>query len=201
MWDLLRTVNRHWKRLAVLGFVTVCVFYALLLAVAMWRGGIDDRRKADVVLVLGARAYGNGQPSPCLRARVRKGVELVQQGRADVLVVSGGTDKEDGHNEADVMADMARELGYDGPILKEREATSTATNLLFGRAIIEEAGHRSVIVVTHRFHAWRARMTARHQGWEVTTSPVEGGNCGGWADRSPWREPLALIVNKARGQY
>ena len=194
----------RWRRIVRAFFVLVLgglVVYAAMLTLIMWRGGTDEGTTADAVLVLGARAYSKGRPSPCLIARVRRGVELVQSGRGRVLVVSGGDDAGDGRNEADEMERMARELGYDGQVLKERHAKSTAENLSKSRSIIEGAGLRSTIVVTHRYHAWRTRLTAGHEGWTVRTVVASGGHCDGVLDRVPWREPLAFVANKALGNF
>src|SRR5882724_3797868 len=60
----------------------------------------------DVIVVLGAAVWPGGQPSPTLQRRVMHAVDLMQQGYAVYLLVTGGM----GHyppTEAEVMQRLA----------------------------------------------------------------------------------------------
>jgi len=88
--------------LAVAGLAAV----AFPLAQIGFFGTTDYRRPADAAVVLGARVYASGQPSPLLADRIATAVELYRSGLVGTLVMSGG-DGADGFNEAAVMRDQA----------------------------------------------------------------------------------------------
>ena len=50
----------------------------------------DAARRADAIVVLGARLRADGRPSAALEERVRAGVQLWQRGLAPMLCVTGG---------------------------------------------------------------------------------------------------------------
>src|SRR5512138_2994351 len=56
---------------------------------------------ADAIVVLGAAQY-NGRPSPVLRARLDRGIELFRRGLARRLVVTGGVGRGDTTSEGEV---------------------------------------------------------------------------------------------------
>jgi len=51
------------------------------------RSGLDDSAPADVILVLGSAVWPNEQPSPSLRVRTEKAIELYQEGHASHLIL------------------------------------------------------------------------------------------------------------------
>lgn len=122
-------------------------------------------------VVLGARVYPDGQPSPALVDRVRVGVELLRGGAATALLLSGGTP--DGRPaEADVMARLARELGAPAEALwLEPASRSTHENALQSARLLRERGVTSVWLVTCDFHVARASAQFRRAGLEVTAVP------------------------------
>lgn len=166
----------------------------LLAVIAIPAVGLRDGvRPADAVLVLGMRAYVDGRPNPCLVARVRHGAALVRGGVAPLLVVSGGTDREDGRNEARVMRGLAvREGVPPARVRLEDRSTSTRENMELGRAVLAAAGARRVVVVTEPYHAPRAAWLARRAGLDATVSPARGSPC---AVQGALREPFALLWN------
>lgn len=121
-------------------------------------------------VVLGARVYPDGQPSPALVDRVRVGVALLRSGAATALLFSGGAP--DGRpTEAEVMARLARELGAPGEALwLEAESRSTHENALACARLLRERAVASAWLVTCDFHVARAAAQFRRAG--VAVSPV-----------------------------
>lgn len=152
-----------------------------------------DLEPADAVLVLGTSATVGGRPNPCMTVRVAAGVDLVQEGLAPVLVVSGGLDSRDGIVEAARMAQIAVKLGLDpDQVLEETQARSTIDNITFGHRVLEHHGRSTrLILVTEPFHLPRALYAAERLG--VDAQGVASDRC---PERSPlWliREPVAVV--------
>lgn len=154
-------------------------------------------QQADVVLVLGSRVYRSGQLNPCLVKRVEEGVEVVRQGWARWLVLSGGVDPEDGTVEAEAMARIAAQRGLPPErIVLEPKARSTYQNLRFTRQLMKERGWNTVVIVSEPFHLPRAALMARRLGLEfaLTPSPHCPQNLPAFL-----REPLVLLYYALRG--
>jgi uncharacterized SAM-binding protein YcdF (DUF218 family) len=184
--------------------------YCSLLVLVAFGSGQNQAKKADAIIVLGAQAYyPAGRWNPCLKARVERGVELVQAGYAPVLVLSGGVDKEDGAIEAEVMQDIAFATGLPRrQTLLEPNSTSTAENLRFSAALLSNnletppPKTMRVLIVSDPYHLARAGMLARKIGLEATLVGAPKSPC--WArfglfSRFALREPLAMIENFLRG--
>src|SRR5215211_7207081 len=79
----------------------------------------------DVIVVLGAAVWSDGQPSPALQRRILHAVDLLQRGYAGYLLVTGGVGKYP-PAEAAVMQRLAVAHGIPFQhILCEDQATST----------------------------------------------------------------------------
>ena len=185
-----------------LGTLTLGIlFYFVLLT---WVAIVSSRNtpiKAEAVVVLGAQAYyPAGRWNPCLVARVKRGVELVQAGFAPRLVLSGGVDKEDGAVEAKVMQDIAVSFGLQKQqTMLEPKSTSTAENLGFSKALLTSP---RVLIVSDPFHLARAGALATKIGLEPTLVGAPQSPCWsrfGMFSRFALREPFAMIENWLRG--
>lgn len=104
---------------------------------------------------------------------------LVQEGRAPVLVVSGGIGKDTpptwGGTEAAYFAQVARRQGLPAhQVLLEESSTNTGENIDFSRRLLSESGiaTRSVVLITKPYMQRRAVATAalRWPGVKVFTS-------------------------------
>jgi|GEM_PF-4070836 len=62
----------------------------------------DELEKVDVAIVLGNKVEVSGIPSPALKSRLDRALELYREGYLQHIIVSGGVGKE-GHDEAYVM--------------------------------------------------------------------------------------------------
>ncbi|HYP82182.1 MAG TPA: YdcF family protein [Variovorax sp.] len=162
-------------------------------------------RPAQFALVLGNRAYIDGQPNPCLTSRVDRALVLAHAGLAGGLLMSGGMDDEDGRIEAEVMAAHARAAGFGGTVLLERNSRSTRENLLLSLPVLRTNGARSVIIVTDARHLWRVRLLARASGFDsaldvqYAASRTDCSNSALRQWRAALREPLAIINNAFHG--
>jgi vancomycin permeability regulator SanA len=155
-------VARRWR--LVLGVAAA----ALLLATAMLvLDGLHDRLgQAEVGLVLGSKVELDGAPSPRLRARLEKTVELFQAGYFPLVIASGGVGRE-GFDEANVMRDYLVAHGIpDDAILVDGTGVTTYASALATARIVRERRLKGVFVVSQYFHLPRARLALRRFGME-----------------------------------
>jgi vancomycin permeability regulator SanA len=159
-------------RVAALGAVTAAAaFTAALFAF----GRADRAARSDVIVVLGARAYADGQPSEALRERVETAAALFHQGFGRALMLSGGVDPS-GVSEPRVMAEVAAAAGVprDAMVLDETGVNTAATV----RAVALEARRRgwgSALFVSHDYHLARIAWLAARAGIASTTAPADEG--------------------------
>ncbi len=139
--------------------------FAILCGLVAYRGGVDEARPADAIVVLGAAVFEGGEPSPVLTARVAHAVRLYRQGLAPVIVVSGGVGAYP-PSEAEVMARLALEAGVPAAALVlETQAHTTQQSVRFTAPLLEERGIQSIIVVSSPFHLFRATRMYRDAGY------------------------------------
>ncbi|MEM9453452.1 MAG: YdcF family protein [Myxococcota bacterium] len=139
---------------------------ALVWGIGAWglhRYGLSRRPEQgrwDAIVVLGCRVFPDGRPSVALATRVRVAVELLTEGRADRLVLTGGVG-EAGVAEAEVAATLAESLGVPrSALVLETRSTSTELNARFAAEMIEG---RRVLIVTDAYHVLRGeRVFARY---------------------------------------
>jgi uncharacterized SAM-binding protein YcdF (DUF218 family) len=194
------------------------ILYSGLLIYIGNKAEQDTKVRSDVILVLGGSAIGGiscygpicqqgfvPKPhyNPCLVARVEHAVALYKDHYAPKILMSGGTDKETGANEAETMKIIAMADGVpETDILVEKESASTYENFSFSQKVIQGAGLRSVIIVSDPYHNARAGLVASKLRYEYSLSPALESTC--WeqdrdkpfTNRDSRREALALIVYK-----
>ncbi len=159
------------------GLVVAAGTWAVLfpLAQMLWFGATDYRRPADAAIILGARVYATGRPSPLLWDRLRTGIELYADGLVPRLVMSGG-DGTDGFNEARVMAQIAIKAGVPPEaVLIDPAGNTTELTVSHSLALLAEAGVATgapVIVVSQAYHLPRVQLAFSDAGVDVLTVPA-----------------------------
>lgn len=118
--------------------------------------------KADAGIVLGA-ALWNDIPSPALKERLEYALQLIEDGTVDKLILTGGLDQNGStKTEAEGMRDYLIDRGVTADkLLLENKATSTLENLLFSQEIAAENKLTKLVIITHDYHAARAREVAK----------------------------------------
>jgi uncharacterized SAM-binding protein YcdF (DUF218 family) len=137
-----------------------------------WQSTREEIVHADAIVVLGA-AQWNGRPSPVLRARLDRGIELFQQGWASLLVLTGGTAPGDQYSEAEVGRSYAIAQGVPpDAILIEEQSRTTVENLRGARDLLIERGLNSILLVSDPFHLGRSSIMARDLDLEPHPAPT-----------------------------
>ncbi len=139
----------HWLfRLVVIGAGAVAL---LILWAALARkfapGSDTSLDHFDAIIVLGAPANSDGNPSPEQLSRVTEGVREYERGVAPRIVLTGGA----AHNrfvEGQVMAKVAEAQGIPGSaIYVEGQAKDTLQNVCYSVRIMKAHGWRSAEVI------------------------------------------------------
>jgi vancomycin permeability regulator SanA len=157
----------------LLGLVTAFVFlFAITYRTIDVRSAQDGVRQADVILVLGSAVWPNEQPSPSLRARMDRAIELYRDGYAPYLILSGGLGRYP-PEEAEVMRRLATEAGIPQEVLLlDEDAHSTWDSIIKAREILDEEGWETVLIVSDPFHIHRALQMAQDAGFVAHGSPA-----------------------------
>jgi uncharacterized SAM-binding protein YcdF (DUF218 family) len=145
------------------------LFKWLLIALIIWCGAIgatiirraalDDTRKADAAIIMGAAAYGD-KPSPVFEQRIAHGVALYKNGTVKKLILTGGYGDGAEMSESDVARRYALEQGVpERDLLLEKVSRTTLGNLQQARDIMKKQGLTDALLVSDPMHMERvARM-------------------------------------------
>ena len=154
----------------------------------------DSVPQAPVVLVLGAGVWANSRLSPMLQDRVDQGIALYKTGRAAKMLMSGDHSSRY-YDEVSTMKRYAAEKGVPtADVFLDHSGFSTYESLIRAKEIF---GADRIIIVTQRYHLYRALFIARALGmdaWGVTADPRQ---YAGQTQRSA-REFLARVKDFAQ---
>jgi len=148
--------------------------FAVLFALGQMAcfGRSDYRRPAGAIIVPGARAYADGRPSRALADRMRTACELYREGRAPLLVVSGGPGDGTFH-ETDVMRKMALAGGVPASaIVVDRGGVNSRATAENAAVLLGARGVDSTLVVSHAYHLPRLKLIVERQGLRAYTVPA-----------------------------
>jgi vancomycin permeability regulator SanA len=129
----------------------------------------------QTLVVLGAGVWPGGIASPTLRRRTQWACRLFNQGKYDLLVLSGA---EGDHPpaEACVMKSIALAMGVPAPnLVLDTGAVTTLDTARFAAAM-PDAARRHFVAVTDVYHALRTRLAFRAFRLDVRVSSPPLGN-------------------------
>lgn len=133
---------------------------------------IDEisKEKFDCVLVLGAGVRGDS-PTPMLKERLSKGLEVYKTGCTDRILMSGDHGRTE-YDEVNVMKTYAIENGaVADEVFMDHAGFSTYETMYRARDIFEV---KKVIIVTQKYHLYRAVYNARKLGLDASGIPADG---------------------------
>ncbi|MBQ6263391.1 MAG: YdcF family protein [Clostridia bacterium] len=142
---------------------------------------------ADCILVLGCSVKIDHTLSDMLADRLRRGVELYENGAAPKLLMSGdhGTDV---YDEVNAMKDYATENGVpSSDVFMDHAGFSTYESVYRAKEIFSA---KKVIIVTQEYHLYRALFIAEKLGLEAYGVASDYHTYGGQESRE-LREILA----------
>ena len=190
-----------WVRISILGVVAAGLLCAVLvLSINLWvTGSVQsciltqeqalDLEDVDCIIVLGCQVRSDGTPSHMLEDRLRQGVALYTSGAAPKLLMSGdhGTD---GYDEVDAMKQYAVEAGAPSEdVFMDHAGFSTYETMCRAKKIFQA---EKVLIVTQRYHLYRAVYLAKALGMEAYGVAAEYRQYSGQLARDV-REVLARV--------
>ena len=110
-----------------------------------------------VIICLG-HSFSNQQRLKNLKLRIEKSVELYKEGKGSKIIFTGGFSSPVDVSEAEQMSEVARALGTpQKDIILEEKATTTVSNAICTKQILEDHGFESAIIVSSPTHLRRAK--------------------------------------------
>ena len=124
----------------------------------------------DCILVLGCSVKKDGTPSAMLEDRILTGVRLYEAGVSGKLLMSGDHGQDD-YDEVNTMKDYAVQEGV-GPdeIFLDHAGFNTYASMYRARDVFQV---KRVVIVTQRYHLYRALYIARKLGLEAYGVPAD----------------------------
>lgn len=123
-----------------------------------------DAPRREVAIVLGARVYGDGTPSPVLEDRLATALDLYRDEKVAKILVSGEHLSRD-YDEVGAMWRWLEERGADArDVFLDHAGLRTLDTMERARLVF---GVRSATVCTQRFHLARAVFLARRAGMDA----------------------------------
>ena len=118
----------------------------------------------DCILVLGCGVRPNGEPSLMLQDRLNRGMELFDAGAAPKLLMSGDHGRTD-YDEVNAMKDYVMAAGAaSADVFMDHAGFSTYESMYRAGAVFQA---ERVIIVSQRYHLYRAVYDARALGLEA----------------------------------
>lgn len=140
----------------------------------------------DCILVLGAGVWGD-EPSPMLKDRLDRAIELYKSGKSIKIIMSGDHGKE-GYDEVNIMKRYAIKEGIPSEnIFMDHAGFSTYDSMYRAKYIF---GVKNIIVVSQEYHLYRAIYIAHKLGINAYGVSAEHINYSGQLNREI-REMLA----------
>jgi len=135
--------------------------------------GVDETRRADVAIVLGAAAYGD-KPSPVFEQRIAHAVDLYRKGTVKKIILTGGYGDGAQFSESEVARRYAIEQGVpERDLFLEKKSRTTLDNLRMARDLMKEHGCRDALIVSDPLHMERAAWMMQDLGVTAWRSPTQ----------------------------
>ncbi len=140
----------------------------------------------DCIIVLGA-GVRNGGPSPMLQDRIDMGVDIYYLGASPKIIMSGDHGRVD-YDEVNVMKSEAIGQGVpSSDIFMDHAGFSTYESIYRAKEVF---GADKVVIVTQRYHLYRALYIAEALGVEVYGVPADVRSYRG----AVWRETREVLA-------
>ena len=124
---------------------------------------LEANDEIDCIVVLGAGLKADGTPNHMLEDRIKVGVEALRVSGADYILMSGDKSGEY-YDEPAAMKKYAEEMGVEpSRILLDNNGFSTFESIT---RVKEEYGFDKVVVITQKYHLYRALYIAEDCGIE-----------------------------------
>lgn len=179
---------------AIIMLVVMCVISFFYLQSDL---EINKHEKHDLCVVLGAAVWSNNKPSPALRERVDKAVELYYAGKIKTIQLTGGNAPGE-LSEADVAFNYIKEkykdIKLENDVQLEKQTTSTVEQVGFIKALKESGQAGSVVIVSDKYHLRRTLNMCDFFNVDADAAPTDNNFSFLTKFQKGFRETFALII-------
>jgi vancomycin permeability regulator SanA len=166
MIAFLKKYNRKFKLPFIL-FLTWFLGHSLFITID---GLIDDKKSADVAVILGSKVNEDGTLSERLEKRLDCGLQLYKNDRVKTIIVSGGFGKE-GFYEGDKMKAFLVKKGVPKDlIIVDNFGDNTIATVENTIQLKKKFNFESIIIVSQYFHITRTKMLFKKKGFKIIRS-------------------------------
>lgn len=137
---------------------------------------------AEAIVILGGAVRATGKPRPFVEVneagdRVIYGAKLFRDGKAPLIIASGGRINWRGGGDQAESTDMATLLELFGvpknAIIEDPTSLNTRENAVNVQKILQERQIKQVLLVTSAMHMKRSILILRHLGMDVIPAPTD----------------------------
>lgn len=126
-------------------------------------GDYSNLKDIDCIIILGAGIWGDS-PSPMLQDRLLQGIDLYKKGVSSKIIMSGDHGREE-YDEVNVMKKYAIDNGVPSEdIFMDHAGFSSYESIYRAKEIF---GAEKVVIVTQKYHLYRALHIANSLGLEA----------------------------------
>ena len=123
-----------------------------------------ELKDVDCIVVLGCQVKDDGKPSDMLADRLRRGIELYNQGVTPKIIMSGDHGQKE-YDEVNTMKQVAVDAGLpSSDVFMDHAGFSTYETLYRAKEVFEAD---KIIVVTQEYHLYRTLYIAEKLGIEA----------------------------------
>lgn len=176
--------NADWKEYTLPGdilkhkyfFITVMILALYitwnLMSICLY-ANVDDTKKCDVGIVLGAAADQNGV-SEVYKQRLNHAAALYKSDMIDMIIVTGGKAKDNENSDAYMAKQYLLEEGIpEESVLLEEESVITQENLENSLKIMDDNELETALIISDPLHMKRAMRMAEDFEIDAYSSPTK----------------------------
>ncbi len=169
----LRTFLKN-KTVYMIVFLVLLAGYVIYNVISICNyANVYEDKICDVAIVLGAGTSNSGV-SEVYKQRLNHAVKLYNASSIKRIIVTGGLGKGNTYSDAYMAKLYLKSQGVpDEVILIEEQSTITQENLENAKAIMDENGYRSALIVSDPLHMKRSMLLADDLGIHAYASPTK----------------------------
>lgn len=179
--------------------VMLLAVYTIWNAISIYQySSVDETRKCDVGIVLGAATDFNGV-SEVYKQRLNHAVALYKNDTIDMIIVTGGKAKGSKNSDAYMAKQYLLEEGVsEESVLLEEESVITQENLQNSLKIMQDNELETALIISDPLHMKRAMRMAKDLEMDVFSSPTKTSAYRSLKTKIPflWRETFFYIGYK-----
>lgn len=165
-------IFRKYRVIKVLLLALIAVFTVNAKRISNYSENYSED-KSDVAIILGAGS-SNGLVSPVFRERINQGIYLLNSGKVEKLLITGGMGEDETISDSEAGKYYAISCGLkEEDILIETSSRYTIENLSQSKEIMDIEGYSTALIVSDPLHMKRSMALAKNQGLNCKPSPTK----------------------------